>query len=351
MRMDLFSPGDQIAAADLPHGRTKGQLSPRLGIAYPISDRDVLSFHYGWTFQTPARNFVFENRGSQSNVTVRGNPDLEPETDIAYQAAMQHKFSQDVTGQFAVFFRDIFGLISVRSQVNAETGLLVPVYQNQDYASARGFEASVQKAFSHRFSAELAYTYAIATGVASDPNSGLQFAQGRALYLPIAEQSLNWDQRNTVNANLIVRDPGRWGVTFEWGYGSGLPFTPAFRNDRKPDPRFRNTRRLPSNSTLSIVADRYARLWGQDVTFFLDARNVLDSTPIVNLTPNNANGENPFIDTIGSDYLVYYTETGRAGGAYLRDDNGDHVEDWNPVNDPRVFAEGRNIRVGAGVSF
>jgi hypothetical protein len=351
MRMDLFSPGDQIAAVDLPHGRTKGQLSPRLGIAYPISDRDVLSFHYGWTFQTPARNFVFENRGSQSNVTVRGNPDLEPETDISYQAAMQHKFSQDVSGQFAVFFRDIFGLISVRSQVNAETGLLVPVYQNQDYASARGFEASLQKTFSHRFSGELAYTYAIATGVASDPNSGLQFAQGRSLYLPIAEQSLNWDQRNTVNANLIVRDPGRWGVTFEWAYGSGLPFTPAFRNDRKPDPKFRNTRRLPSNSSLSIVADRYARLWGRNVTFFLDARNVLDSTPIVNLTPNNTNGENPFIDTVGSDYLVYYTETGRAGGAYLRDDNGDHVEDWNPVNDPRVFAEGRNIRVGVGVSF
>ena len=63
-----------IPAADLPNGRYKSQVSPRLGIAYPISDRDVLSFHYGWTFQTPQRNFVFENRGSQSTVAVRGNP-------------------------------------------------------------------------------------------------------------------------------------------------------------------------------------------------------------------------------------------------------------------------------------
>jgi len=351
MRFDLFTPGPQIASIDLPHGRYKRQLSPRLGVAYPVSDKDALSFHYGWTFQTPARSFVFENRGSQSNVTVRGNPDLEPETDISYQAGLQHQFSKDVSGQFAIFFRDIFGLISVRQTVNPQTGLLVPVYVNQDYASARGFEASLAKRMSHRCSAELDYTYSIATGVASDPNAGLQFAQGRALYLPIAEQALNWDQRNTLNANLIYREPGRWGVTFLWTFGSGLPFTPTFRNDRKPDPRFRNTGRLPSQSTLSISGDKFARVWGQNVTFFFDARNVLDATPIVALAPNNTGGENPYIDTVGSDYQIYYTETGRAGGAYLRDNNGDHVEDWNPVNDPRVYAEGRNVRVGVGVAF
>jgi len=349
LRFDLFTPGPQIPAEDLPHGRYKSQISPRLGIAYPISDRDVLSFHYGWTFQTPQRNFVFENRGSQSTVAVRGNPDLSPETNISYQAAVQHLFSKDVSGQFSVFFKDIFGLIAVRQEVDPLTGLLVPVYVNQDYASARGFEASFIKRFSHKFSGELNYTYSIATGVASDPNSGLQFAQGNALYLPIAEQALDWDQRHTLNANLILRDPGKWGVTFLWTFGSGLPFTPTFRNDRKPDPKYANTRRLPSQSALSIVADKFFHIWGQNVTFFLDARNVLNSTPIQNLSPNNF--PNPYINQIGQDYLVYYTETGRAGGAYLRDTNGDRIDDWVPVNDPRVFAEGRNVRVGAGVTF
>ncbi len=171
MRYDLFTPGAQIANADLPNGRYKSQWSPRLGIAYPISDRDALSFHYGWTYQTPQRNYVFENRGSQSTVTVRGNPDLSPETNISYQAAVQHLFSNDMSGQFAVFFKDIFGLISVRQEVDALTGLLVPVYVNRDYASARGFETSIVKRFSHRFSGELNYTYSIAAGVASDPRA------------------------------------------------------------------------------------------------------------------------------------------------------------------------------------
>ncbi len=49
---------------------------------------------------------------------------------------------------------------------------------------------------------------------------------------------------------------------------------------------------------------------------------------------------------------MFYSETGRAGGAYLSDDlNEDGVQDWVPLNDPRVFQEGRNIRVGIGVSF
>ena len=109
VRFDLFSPGDQIAATDLKSGkRYKQQFSPRLGIAYPVSDRDVLSFHYGWTYQTPARSFVFENRGISSTVGVKGNPDLEPETNIAYQAGVQHLFTKDISGQFSVFFKDIY---------------------------------------------------------------------------------------------------------------------------------------------------------------------------------------------------------------------------------------------------
>lgn len=349
LRFDVFTPGPQIPDDELEDGRYKKQISPRLGVAYPISDRDVLSFHYGWTFQTPQRNFVFENRGSQSNVAIRGNPDLQPETNISYQAAVQHLFSKDVSGQFAVFFKDIFGLISVRQEIDELTGLQVPVFVNQDYASARGFEASLTKRFSHKFSSEVNYTYSIATGVASNPNTGLQFANGNLLYLPISEQALDWDQRHTLNANLILRDPGKWGVTFLWTYGSGLPYTPTFRNDRRPDPAFTNTRRLPSQSTLSIVADKYFRIWGQNVTFFVDARNVLDAESIINLSPDNS--QNPFINSVGNDYDIYYTETGRAGGAYLRDVNGDRVEDWVPVNDPRVLAEGRNVRVGVGVTF
>ena len=146
-----------------------------------------------------------------------------------------------------------------------------------------------------------------------------------------------------------MREPGKWGFRTLWTYGSGFPFTPEFRNDRRQDPKLVNSRRQPSKSNLAIDGDKYYKIWGQNVTLFFDARNVLDVPNINGITQDNF--PNPYINTAGDDYAIYYTETGRAGGAYLQDINGDGVPDWVPVQDPRVFEEGRNVRMGVSITF
>jgi hypothetical protein len=85
------------------------------------------------------------------------------------------------------------------------------------------------------------------------------------------------------------------------------------------------------------------------VTFFFDARNVLNATNIQTLSLNSFPNQN--VNLAGDDYTIYYTETGRAGGAYLQDINGDNILDWVPVRDPRVFEEGRNVRLGVSITF
>ena len=350
MRYDMFSPGDQIATKDLKSGkRNKSQFSPRLGIAYPISDKDKLSFHYGWTYQTPAHSVIFQNRGVGTSVNIRGNPDLEAQTNIAYEAGMQHLFSKDIYGQFGVFFRDIYGLITAR-QERDEFGNLVNAYFNGDYASSRGFEASITKSFSHKFSADINYTFSLATGVASDPNQALQFFNGGRLYLPISEQPLDWDQRHSVSISATVRD-STWGFRTLWKYGSGFPFTPSFRNDRRPDPALDDSRRKPSTSDLTIDGDKFYKVWGQNVTLFFDARNILNVPNIDELSPDPTAFPNPYVNQAGDDYLIYYTETGRTGGGYLHDTNGDNLLDWVPVHDPRVLEEGRAVRMGVSITF
>ena len=163
------------------------------------------------------------------------------------------------------------------------------------------------------------------------------------------DQPLDWDQRHTLSVQAVVRDPGKWGFRMQWLYGSGFPFTPAFRNDRRPDPALENSRRQPSNSRLTIDGDKYYKVWGQNVTLFFDARNVLNTQNIATISVNGF--PNPYINTAGDDYTIYYTETGRVGGAYLQDTNGDNVLDWVPVRDPRVLEEGRNVRIGISITF
>src|SRR5262249_20695268 len=162
------------------------------------------------------------------------------------------------------------------------------------------------------------YTYSIATGVASDPNTALQFFNGGKLYLPISQQPLAWDQRHTLSIASTIREPGRWGLRMLRTYGSGLPFTPALRHHRPPHPVLANLRRAPSEARLTLDGDKFYRLWGQTVTLFVAARNVLDAANTQSLTQG---GRRPFVNTAGDVYPIYYTETGRAGGAYLQDTN------------------------------
>jgi len=49
--------------------------------------------------------------------------------------------------------------------------------------------------------------------------------------------------------------------------------------------------------------------------------------------------------------VAYLTETGKYGNAYLQDVDGDNIDDFVPLNDPRVFSQHRLFRVGIGWQF
>ena len=345
IRYDSFSVGSQIAGE--VRDPTKTQVSPRVGVAYPISDRDVMSFHYGRLFQVPDRLFVFQGRNISAE--ARGNPNLEPQTTISYQLGVQHLFSKEIYGQFGVYFKDIFGLLTTVDQEIPGFAVTVPTYVNGDYASSRGIELTLIKTHSHGFSGEINYTYGNATGTASDPNRALASSGNlRDQFKPTSEQPLDWDQRHSMSATLRLGNEKDWAASFVYQFGTGFPYTPELRQQRRQDPNAVNSERLPSTSTLSLQAERFFKVWGQNVTVYMQGSNLLDSRNISDLQPNlwPHNQVNP------TSYIVYYTETGRAGGAFLTaDQDGDGVEDWFSVNDPRVFQQGRVIRVGLGVQF
>lgn len=346
MRYDNFSVGNQIPNSEVLD-RVKTQLSPRVGIAYPVSDRDVMSFHYGRLFQVPERLFIYQGRNVSAE--ARGNANLEPQTTISYQLGVQHLFSKEIYGQFGVYFKDIFGLLTTIDQQIPGFALTVPTYVNGDYASSRGIELTLIKKHSHGFSGEMNYTYGNATGTASDPNRALETSGTlRDQFKPTSEQPLDWDQRHSFSASLRLGNEKDWAASFVYQFGTGFPYTRQERQQRRQDPTLANASRLPTTSTLSCQAERFFQVYGQNVTFYLQGTNLLDAKNISilqpSLWPDNQIGASP--------YKIYYSETGRAGGAFLTADrDGDGREDWYPVNDPRVFQAGRVIRVGLGVQF
>lgn len=353
VRLDFFSPGNNtevtIASSEIDANveKYKFQVSPRLGFAFPITDRDKFHFHYGRFTQWPSRTYLFQTQELIGWQGVLGNPDLDEELTVSYQAGVSHQFTETVAGHFVVFNKDIFGLISSTIVLDEELGQQGIRYINRTYASSRGLEISIDKRLSNYIGGEISYTYSFADGVASDAEFGVS-AQGLT-HLPTQEMPLDWDQRHTLNVTMRLQDENKWGATIVYSYGSGIPWTPVDRFARRQDPLWENSKRLPSTHMINIQGRKKFNIYGQELTLFFEGRNLLDEDVV--LPGGTRPGVYPGMVNARMDGGSYLTETGQYGGAYLQDIDEDGIDDFIPVNDPTIWSPHRQWRIGFGFEF
>jgi outer membrane receptor protein involved in Fe transport len=281
------------------------------------------------------------------SIGTLGNPNLEPELTVSYQAGISHQFTDDIAANFVVFNKDIYGLISSTRVTDDSTGVQAFRFVNRTYASSRGVELSLEKRLTRRLGFEVYYTYSFADGVASDADFG-RSAEGLT-HLPTEEFPLDWDQRNTFNVTLRLQDRNKWGATMIYQYGSGLPWTPVDRFARLNDPAWENSRRLEPTHKLSIQGRKLFNVYGRELTLFFEGRNLLDEDVL--LPGGDAPAAFPGLLAATMDGGSYLTETGEYGGAFLQDQDGDGRDDFTPVFDPTIWETHRLWRLGLGFEF
>ncbi|HID93813.1 MAG TPA: TonB-dependent receptor [bacterium (Candidatus Stahlbacteria)] len=226
------------------------QLSPRLGVSHPITERDILRFSYGHFFQRPDARFLYENLGGYAIGAIPnvGYPDLIPEKTVAYEIGVEHMFTNDLKGSFTAYFKDITNLVDQKHYYCAP--LDYDVYTNVDYGNVRGAEFVLTKRQGRYLGGTFNYTYSVAKGRSSSPYAGGHYAYYEQL-MPEELNFLDWDQRHTIkfNLNLTIQPFLITNVTYE--YGSGLPYSSPSRALRPPV----NDKRLPptSNTDLKII--------------------------------------------------------------------------------------------------
>jgi hypothetical protein len=187
------------------------------------------------------------------------------------------------------------------------------------------------------------YTFSKATGSSSNELQGSNVVSGGMDRAPITELPLDWDRNHVISANLYISEPGLWGVNVDWSYSSGAPYTPMLPREREVRAALINTERLPARSTVKVKADKRYKIAGQEISLFVEGRNVLDRENIATISPGSWPGGS-------GNYTAYYTSEDALGGAYDRGELlGLPDVIYVPLNDPRVHSPGRNIRVG--VSF
>lgn len=211
---------------------TKSQLSPRLGVAFPITDRGVIHFSYGYFFQIPPFDLLYSNpefkfgQGT-GNLGIAGNSDLRPQGTISGEVGVQQAITDDISIDLTAYFRDIRDLAGTRADEITLFGGSGRYSQfvNSDFGFVKGIVFTLTKRFSDGWSATLDYTLQSAKGNASDPAATRNALVGGALP-EIQLTRLNQDQTHTMNVTFAYAAE-QWGISMIGSYGSGFPYTPS----------------------------------------------------------------------------------------------------------------------------
>jgi outer membrane receptor protein involved in Fe transport len=332
-----FSGVDANGNLLLKNASKKWQISPRLGASFPITDQGIIRFSYGHFFQIPSFENLYTNpdyyvpQGQDQLSSIIGNPDLKPQKTVQYEIGLQQVLFNNFAIDVTAYYRDIRNLLGMEI-IKTYDAVRYTRYINKDYGNVRGFIVTLDKRFADYFSFKIDYTFQIAEGNSSDPNTVFNNNQTDP---PIEETKvvvpLNWDQRNTLNASVTVGEPGDWTVGLIFQYGSGTPYTEDIRISKGV--RFENGGIKPEFYNLDLRAEKVFNIAGININTFLLVYNVLD---------------------IKNEFGVYGT-TGRATtdlGYILSPVNViglNTIEQY--VKNPGMYSTPREIRIGFGFGF
>lgn len=258
LRADIWYPGSDFSdypdplSGDTVKTSNKYDISPRIGIAFPITDKDKLYFSYGRFIQLPELQYLYgANQQGTSARKQYTNPDIEAEKTVQYEIGVDHAFNSVTKLSLRAFFKDIRGLVGLMA--GGTPPFDGQIFTNLDYGNVRGFDISFEKSVKDYWGFNLGYTLQWADGKGSTARGNYLVTDPNEI--PLKVYPLNWDQRHAISGNIILRAgegekmfgfvPDKWTFSTECQYGSGFPYTPSTNNPEYDLLLGRNYARMP----------------------------------------------------------------------------------------------------------
>ncbi len=294
----VTDPDDGIRlATDFTDAESSFQLSPRVGLAFPISTRGVLHVSYGRFFQVPRFSYIFTNSEFEVELgdleTIMGNANLKPERTTAYELGLQYALTSSWKVEATIYYKDIKNLLG-QEIVNTVDKKVYARYINRDYGNTRGFAFSLLRQFADQFGLTIDYTYQVARGNASDPNAVFFNNQTQPPVEPEKQViPLNWDQRHALNGSLILGDPRGFTMSIIGRFSSGQPYTPTNPGSQLSS-QLANSESKPVRLNLDVNVSRKLQLAGFNARIYAKGFNVLDRLNAKSVYSSTGNAFHPY---------------------------------------------------------
>ncbi len=328
---NLENPANSVPGAptSVPVRTTpKVDLSPRLGVSYPVIANGSIYFSYGHFYQMPGLGNLYSSAdytrllkdlqaGSYNyGVGVMGNPDLKPEFTVQYEFGFKAELTNFLGIDVSLFYKDIRDLLGVQF-VSTYNDAIYARFTNVDFGNVDGFTLSLIERNIGAIHTTVDYTYQVADGNSSDPLETFNLAQAGYDPRPRLEP-FNWDQRHTLNTTISLIQPDDYAITAILRFMSGEPYTPAIFSV-SGGRLLTNSGRKPSSFVTDLQFAKYFSVGPVKLRLFARIFNLF-----------NANFSNGFV----------FPTTGSAD--YSLDPVGDQVT----LADPSRFYPPRRVEIG-----
>lgn len=268
----------------------KQQVSPRMGLSFPMLWNMVLVMNYGHYFQFPLFDYLYSGINPQqlrSGVSVLvGNPDLKPERTHAWEIGVKYGIDEQTLFSMTYFKKEFIDQIDSKTFLPSKARLAgdygFAEYVNNAFANAEGLEFVLSRQRDERISGSISYSLMRTEGVSDYASQGINLQQWG---FPVANQPypLSWDQTHSVKLSLDAKLPYDFSGNILWSYSSGRPYTyfptrDGFTPDEPGRAFLPNNARLPGNSLVNFKFSRKFTFGASSsLTFYGDMRNVLNT--------------------------------------------------------------------------
>ena len=333
--------------------------SPRIGLAFPVTDKTVFHAQYGKYVQQPELNRLFLSYTrflsniQQGNYTTSQNPELKPVKTTAYEIGFKQLLTDAISIDATVFYKQMTDYVQIRNISARPTSYAL--FVNGDYGSVKGLSLSLHTRRLKGMQIDANYTLQYAGGTGSNSGGQYTIAWLGGNY-PTFISPLDFDQRHTGNISFDYRTTSQnrflknSGINLLFRFGSGLRYTPSkprseiFGGSLAYQPTAAlNSGTMPSVVNLDLKFEKSFKVANWTFRTYLWIENVLDeqnAIAVYNSTglPNN----DGYLTTQGGESWLNEALGGPEFASQLYESRVANTENYSAP---------RQIRLGIRIDF
>ncbi len=157
-------------------------LSPRLQVAFPVTERTNFRLSYAQSVQTPDFALVLGGINTDLSVTNTNQAygqNVDYGKSFIFEFGIQHAFSDDMVLDISAYNRDNLAnaatrLVSMYDPLN-QTNTDLALITNADFGNAKGIDLRLNRRFGQLFNGTIGYSFTNAASTGSDPYTYLAY--------------------------------------------------------------------------------------------------------------------------------------------------------------------------------